>query len=301
MIRSSKPISFACLLAALPLLAFCSTALGANEKGLSSASPRVLNLSKLLTVPPHPKAKNIVLEALDNSTGKIPLILKHSRAPQDDQTVLSVRMADEKSLILMHRDTVNRMNKVLSIKGQNNDALKFIDWSRAETNHQDGDGETFRYAGMLANIGYHKIDVSYLHDSPGSFLVSPKTNSILYVHSDDLASIPTNSPLLMIMNNGLNPPFGIGIINLQKAEEHMKLHCQGRGDRKPEIIPFFKGWHVAPSIGFDVVLLVEMTDAGSGRYEAIPIQFTQDNRQWHVFVPEPQRFTKITGISCWQQ
>lgn len=301
MIRSSKPISFAYLLATLSLLTFCGTALGANGKGLSIASPRVLNLSSLLAAPPHPKAKGIALETLNNNTGQIELMLRQSEVPQD--TVLSVRMADEKSLILMHRDAVNRMDKVLSIKGQNNDVFKFINWSRAETNHQDGDGETFRYAGMLANIDYHKIDVSYLHDSPGSFLVSPKTNSILYVHTgDDLASISTNPPLLMIMNNGLNPPFGIGITNLQKVEGHLELHCQGRREGSPKIIPSFKGWHIAPWIGFNVVLLVELTDAGSnGHYEAIPVQFSQNNRQWHVFVPEPQRFTKITGISCRQQ
>src|SRR5262249_57595272 len=76
--------------------------------------------------------------------------------------------------------------------------IVFTDWSVAPRRTREGDAETFIYAGTLAGSHYHRVEVRYGHDSPGSLLVNPASGKTAYVHNggNGVAAPP----------NGLPPP-----------------------------------------------------------------------------------------------
>lgn len=263
-------------------------------------NPQIIDFSRLLRTGKKLKRTYIPIERINNRTGGIELILERNPLKIGDPGILypAGKKDQEQALIRQNAQVVRRSGKDLIISTSTGSQIKFLDWSEPTTSVAEGDGESFIYAGVLRNSGFHKIDVNYEHDSPGSFLVDPSTDKILYVHGSELASISPNNQRLFIMNDGLNPPFGIIVFLLSDKGHGVELQCTGPRTGTPKIIPFFKGWHIKSYVGFDVVLIVGSEK--EGQYEAMPIRFSYENSKWHVFMPDPERQTKLTDFFCWQ-
>jgi hypothetical protein len=286
------------------LLFFSITPVVASDKDVSKASPPAVDLSQLVGAPIPKNIKEIRLEKIDNSMGIVGLMLSTYPTRQGDPGILSVDESGEKSFLATNQQIVSRTGKTLTIKRPDAEPFRFRNWERPEGHDREGDSERFSYAGPLGGSGYQKVDAYYMHDAPGSFLVNPDNGDALYVQSgEDMVSVSRDYKRLMVMNNGMNPPFGILVAGLRQQGHGIELQCQASRDkeRKPKIIPFFSGWHVEPYVGFDVVLLVQQLGFESDtRYEAVPVKFNHKDSKWHVSVPEPQRFVKSTGLTCWQ-
>lgn len=280
------------------LFAISTLVYSAEEHTLSIDDPSVINLSKF--VGQRIKIRPITLEKIDDSMGAIGLMLADQPRRWGDPEIVSPKKEnDDKILVSRYRETVSRLGKTLTIVRQNGSPLKFRDWFEAASKTREGDGASFRYAGILPKSNFHQIDVHYEHDSPGSFFVSAGSGKIMYAHTgSDLVSISKNGQKLLVMNDGLNPPFGIIVSALAEDGHGVELACSGPANKKPRIIPFFKGWHIDPYTGFNVVLLVETDEQGT--YEAIPVRFSKKNSEWHVYAPNPQRFVQLVSLSCWQ-
>jgi len=287
-------------------LAFsCGVAYGMDQTEPRGASPQAVDLSGMLSLPIEVKSIGFPIEKLDNATGSVELMLASMQLSNRAQAdVLTWDKGSDQARIAAFSRVAGRSGKTLVIERRNAEPFRFVDWSRAPRSDQDGDGEAFLYAGPLGNSGYHKVDAHYQHDAPGSFLLNPESGSVLFVSTgSDVVSFSKGRNKLVVMNDGLNPPFGILVAGLNARGHEIELRCQGAADRarNSRIIPFFTGWHSAGNLGFNLVLLVQQLDSGGApRYEAVPVRFSQNGSRWRVQVPEPERFQAGAKLTCFQ-
>ncbi len=252
----------------------------------------------------RPTSKRVTFEAIDNSMDVIDRILSSSSRRHGDLDVLSVGIRNEKLFIPANRKLVSRKGKVLAIGSPTSKLFQFRDVSAPTGFRRDGTGDIFSYAGSMGNSGYHKVDSFYGADAKGSFLVNPLNGTSLFVRSTtDLVTLSPHHRFLTVMNNGLNSPFSILVAALDQKGLTIDLQCQTHidGGVRQRIIPFFKGWQGAAGDGFDVVLLAQrLDDDPAPRFEALPMRFSFKDGEWHVLVPDPQRFARATKVVCWQ-
>jgi hypothetical protein len=206
---------------------------------------------------------------------------------------------DERRKIGQRQD-ITRSKNILTISPKAGASLKFLDRIDPPTKTSDGGGETYIYSGMLTKSGYLKVDVFYEgHDAPGSIFINPKNGKSAYAHTGaEVVSISPDDRRLLVMNDGLNPPFGIVVASLGEGGPAVELHCLTT--TRPEMVPTFKGWHSLPYIGFSVVLTVEQNVGIKLMREAMPAQFSYKNGEWRMYVSDPDRFEQSTTLGCWQ-
>jgi len=275
---------------------------GANEIFLPKSSPEAVNLSRLYATPIPSNARQLVFEQIDNRAGAIHVMLSAYPRRNEDPGMFSDGSGIEKMLIAANSKVVSRSGNTLVIQREQGEAFRFINSSTAGRPDFESDGNSFVYDGVLGNSGYLKVDAFYGSDAPSSFLINPKNGASLYIEGSDLVSVSKDSKRLMIMNNGVNPPFGILMVSLNEAGYEVVVQCKDIRYKRTgsKIIPFFTGWHINPYVGFDVVLLIQQMDSGAiPRYEALPVQFSLKNSTWQVAVPDPQRFTQSSVLACW--
>lgn len=274
---------------------------GADET-LSFDSKRVLDLSGALRESAKRKltTRPVDIDSASKQTGSVAAVLERPEVRRGDPDVMAAtaQKQGEARRIAARRGAVSRKGVLLVVESRNGEAFRFRDWTKPATQEADGDEESFVYAGMLKGTGYHKVDIHFGHDSPGSFLVHPRSGKLLFVHSeDDLASLSQDRSRLLVMNNGLNPPFGFLLATLRKDGPAVRLHCLAEGGRR--IIPSFRGWHASPAVGFDLVLVVRLEEEQE-IYEALPLRFLYLNNEWRALAPEADRLLSATGLTCWQ-
>jgi hypothetical protein len=290
-------------LASLPLCVVIAapTALCAGGS-LSFDSKRVLDLSGALRESARGKlaTRPVDIDTASKQTGSVAVVLERPEVRRGDAELMAVvaQRQGEARRIAARRGTVSRKGALLTINSRSGDAFRFQDWAKPATQEGEGDEESFVYAGVLKGTGYHKVDIHFGHDSPGSFLVHPRSGKLLFVHTeDDLASLSQDRSRLLVMNSGLNPPFGLLLAGLRKDGPAVRLHCLSEGDRR--IIPSFRGWHAGPALGFDVVLVVRQ-EGEAEAYEALPLRFLYLNNEWRALAPDADRLSAATGLTCWQ-
>ena len=133
---------------------------------------------------------------------------------------------------------------------------------------------------------------------PLKSVVKSRSGKVLFVHAeDDLASLSEDQRRLLVINNGLNPPFGLVLAALRPEGPAVRLHCLSEGGQR--IIPTFRGWHASPAVGFDLVLVVRQPGEQES-YEAMPMRFIYLNNEWRALVLDAERLQQSTGLSCWQ-
>lgn len=274
----------------------------AADDYLSFDSKRVIDLSGALTERSRLKftKRPVSIETVNRQTGSVASVLEKTEVRRGDPGVMvaGASKKDEARRIAGRRGSVSRNGKILTIASRAGAPFLFRDWVKAATSEADGDEETFIYAGMLKGIGYHKVDVHFGHDSPGTFLVHPRSGKALFVHAeDDLAALSQDQRRLLVINNGLNPPFGLVLASLRPDGPAVRLHCLSEGGQR--VIPAFRGWHASPAIGFDLVLVVRQPGEQEV-YEAMPMRFIYLNNEWRALVLDAERLQQVTGLNCWQ-
>jgi hypothetical protein len=277
---------------ALSLLVGTASVHAELSSGINFNSQNVINLSVMLGKT-H-LTESLDIEVLDDRTGVVSLMLASNAYRWGDPGVLTQKKVNEAALISNQSKWISRTGSALTISIPKKKSLRFIN-QRITTG--DGYTELYKYAGTLPQTGLHQIDVSYSNDAPGSFIINIESGRTLYVHGSDLTSISKNGKRLFVMNDGLNPPFGFLVSSLSSDAHGIEIECASTGSNNAKIIPFFKGWHVDPYIGFDMVILSKTEE---NTCEAIPIRVSQQLGKWHVSVPNPQRFAQLTKFSCWQ-
>lgn len=279
----------------------CAPAFAAEDT-LSFDSKRVLDLSGALAQGAKRKlvARPVDIDSANPQTGSVAPVLDRPEVRRGDPDVLTVvaGKSGEAQRIKARRGAVSRKGPLLTIGSRVGEPFRFRDWAQAATKDADGDEESFVYAGMLKGAGYHKVDVHFGHDSPGTFLVHPRSGKLLFVHAeDDLASLSRERNRLFVMSNGLNPPFGFLVAALRKDGPAVGLHCLA--EKEGRVVPSFRGWHASPAVGFDLVLVIRQAGDAEA-YEALPMRFLYLNNEWRALVPDAERLLQATGLNCWQ-
>ncbi|HEX7810975.1 MAG TPA: hypothetical protein VF460_03620 [Burkholderiales bacterium] len=274
----------------------------AAEEYLSFDSRRVLDLSGALSDRGRLKftTRPVSIDSVTRQTGSIASVLERAEVRRGDPGVMSANASkkDEARRMADRRSGVSRKGKVLTIASRAGAPLQFRDWVKPATSEADGDEESFIYAGRLKETGYHKVDVHFGHDSPGAFLVHSRSGKLLFAHvEDDLASLSADRSRLLVVNSGLNPPFGLILATLRQEGPAVRLHCLSEGGQR--IIPTFRGWHASPAIGFDLVLVARQPGEQEA-YEAMPMRFIYLNNEWRALVLDAERLQQATGLNCWQ-
>lgn len=289
--------------AAVSLLAVLALPHGfAADDYLSFDSKRVLDLSGALSERARTKfaIRPVSIETVTRQTGSVAPVLEKAEVRRGDPGVLAAGASkkEEARRIAGRRGSVSRNGRVLTIASRAGAPFMFRDWAKPATNEADGDEESFIYAGMLRGIGYHKVDVHFGHDSPGAFLAHPRSGKLLFVHAeDDLASLSQDQRRLLVVNNGLNPPFGLIVASLRRDGPAVQLHCLAESGQR--VIPSFRGWHASPAVGFDLVLVVRQP-GDAQIYEAMPMRFIYLNNEWRALVLDAERLQQSAGMNCWQ-
>jgi hypothetical protein len=291
----------AALVVSLVILVAGAPGFAANDY-LSFDSKRVIDLSGALTERSRLKftRRPVSIETVNRQTGSIASVLEKTEVRRGDPGVIfaGASKKDEARRIAGRKGSVSRNGKILTIASRAGTPFMFRDWVRAATSEADGDEESFVYAGLLKGIGYHKVDVHFGHDSPGTFLAHPRSGKLVFVHAeDDLAVLSQDQRRLLVINNGLNPPFGLILASLRRDGPAVQLHCLSEGGQR--VIPAFRGWHASPAIGFDLVLVVRQPGEQE-IYEAMPMRFIYLNNEWRALVLDAERLQQATGLNCWQ-
>ena len=292
----------ALVLAMVALLLATQPRTFAADEYLSFDSKRVLDLSGALSERARLKlaTRPVNIDTVSKQTGSVAPVLEKAEVRRGDPGVMFAGATKKREArrIAGSRGSVSRNGKVLTIASRAGTPFMFRDWAKPASAEADGDEESFIYAGILKEIGYHKVDVHFGHDSPGSFLVHSGSGKLLFVHAeDDLASLSQDQRHLLVLNNGLNPPFGLIVASLRSKGPAVQLHCLAEGGQR--VIPTFRGWHAAPAIGFDVVLVVRQP-GDQDIYEAMPMRFIYLNNEWRALVLDAERLQQSTGLNCWQ-
>jgi hypothetical protein len=277
-------------------------ALAAAGETISFDSKRVLDLSGALAQGAKRKlvTRPVDIDSATPQTGSVASIFDRPEVRRGDADVLGVVAGKpgEAQRIKARRGTVSRKGPLLTIESRVGEPFRFRDWVQAATKDADGDEESFIYAGTLRGADYHKVDVHFGHDSPGTFLVHPRSGRLLFVHAeDDFASLSGERNRLFVMSNGLNPPFGFLVAALRKDGPAVGLHCLA--EKEGRVVPSFRGWHAAPAVGFDLVLVVRQAGEVEA-YEALPVRFLYLNNEWRALAPDAERLLQSTGLNCWQ-
>ena len=216
----------------------------------------------------------------------------------------------EKELIADQEEVVTRTGKILIIKRYSAPPLVFKNNSRPGGMDHEGNSEKYTYAGLLGKTGYHKIEGSYMHDSTGTYLVNPHTDSTIYVQTGDHTIYLIGNKLLVV-NNSLNQPFGLVITDISEKGHKVELHCISHISNDPRLLgkfegwdnklnSEFKGWQNKPEIGFDLEVNLPAGHAVKQTKDSILMQFSFSSKQWHILVPITKQNSLSERLSCWQ-
>jgi len=294
------------------ILVLISSSCFAKDERQSKSSHSVINMSKLISYKNSKTEQrhSVTFETIKESSNINKKIMEKPTSTNIIESDLDFKA--EKTQISRQQGAVTRSGKILAIKRQSAPPFEFKDYYKLGNKNQEGDSQKYIYAGLLGSTGYHKIEVEYMHDSSGTYFVNPNVDSILYAHTSDHSAFLSESNRILIINNSINPPFGLVITRLSKAAHKIELHCISNANSESKqrsqfegwnnkINGEFKGWHESPEIGFD--LLIKLPNIGLNaehNSDVIPIQFSFYSEKWHIFVPEAKQKHLSSRLSCWQ-
>jgi hypothetical protein len=290
-------------LAAAALFALAAGSLQAREdprRGLHFDSPGVLDLAERTQAIENGSAvPATLLGAADAKAILTAAALDEARPAlrfSDDQYACdppsrACSEAGERALVDAAGSTVKREGKRLTVVPSAGAPAIFLDWTMATTKSADGDLGTHVYLGRLAGSGYHRTEVQFGHDAPGSFLVNPGNGKIAFVHNGSDIAVPAPDGLRLLTFNSMNPPLSLRVAALDASGPRLALTCTAKSDSPATAR--FKGWHDASS--FDLALL----PAGERGEEILALRLQHDAQGWHVASVDPGRVATI-AFACRQ-
>lgn len=227
--------------------------------------------------------------------------------------------------IAAHKDTVSRSGKTLtvSIPGRR---VALENYYKSGTPDEEGDSVEFIYSGTLEKTNYHKVEVEYMHDSPWMYLINSVNGSVLLANVGEHTVRRLNDRILLI-NNSLNPPFGIVLVHLSDLGHKVELVCRShRSNKSSRIIDEFEGWddklygkleswQNGPEPKFQLLVKLPKQGASASKDSLLaPLQFlnsgvsdsnvvrmevTLVSGKWHIYVPKLGGGDLSSRLSCW--
>jgi hypothetical protein len=270
------------------VLALLATAAGAAEpdRGLRFDSPQVLDLAAPAPPLPGPPLSITPLSAEDAAA-----ILVRT-ASDEAPPGLAISGDDdvaERELVAAEASRVARDGKHLRLVPAQGDAVEFVDWVQPATREADGDEETHRYLGRLEGSGYHRVEVRFGHDSPGSFLVNPASGKAAFVHEGSDVVAPSPDGLHLLTFNADNPPLSLRVAALDATGPRLELSCSAPLDDH-RAVPGLVGWSDAQS--FDLAFL-------EGDVPRTALRFSRSGEAWSIATSDPAWLAAI-GFACRQ-
>lgn len=227
------------------ILAFLCTTASAAE-GLRFNSPDVLNLSIRPAADVAGREVPIVGMSLSDAATIRGAPERGDRADRlafsaavfhcsDDDRACVKR--HEEALIAGEGKSVRRARGRLTIVPESAQPVTFVDTKVAATKIADGDATRHIYLGRIPGSGYHRIEVQFDHDSPGSFLVAGNSGKAAFVHNtDDVSALSSNGERLVVFNPD-DLPLALTVAQLG-AVPVVEMHCTA----KPTVRASFGGW-----------------------------------------------------------
>jgi hypothetical protein len=297
-LKSSCRASLLGMIALLAFSAFEAQAQG-GAQGLRFNSPTVLDLAERTQ-----KATGAVAPVTALAPAEAEKILA---APTLSEEQPSLRFSDdiygckkpskacstehERKLIGSSNGAIQRAGKRLTIVPVSAAPAIFIDWKMATTKSADGDEETHWYLGRLDGNGYHRVEVQFGQDAPGSFLLNPQSGKISFVHNGSDVVVPAADGMHLLTFNSLNTPLSIRVAALDAAGPSLELQCEV-GKDNDRVQAQFKGWHDARSFdlaienpGHGIAARVALGASGWGLATSNPAALVQIGFTCHAAVP----------------
>jgi hypothetical protein len=158
----------------------------------------------------------------------------------------------------------------------------FYTLSAATTRTREGDAETFIYAGTLPESHYHRVEVRYSHDAPGSFLVNPTTGKTAYAHNGGNVVAATPNGLRLAVCETLNAPYSLVVAALDAQGPAVEVRCRVDAGAA-RVTGAFCGWR--DNTAFEVQFTSER---GPSRVPAVAVARLArlDDGHWHLFVSD---------------
>lgn len=183
----------------------------------------------------------------------------------------------EAKLIAAADGTVRRLDKRLVIAAGAGQPASFVDYNIPESQNAEGDFETHWYLGRLPGSGYHRVEVEFGHDAPGSFLVDPHSGKAAFVHNGSDLVAPSPDGAHLVTANAENPPLSVRVAALDASGPHFALVCAApEKDHASEAV--FKGWKDANTLDF-----VFTVDVGpEGKKVPVAVRATRSGAAWTV-------------------
>jgi hypothetical protein len=210
----------------------------------------------------------------------------------------------ENALISAQKGIVTRSGRSLKIKRGTLSPIVFKD--ALPKRGDAGDDERFVYAGLLGSTGYHRVEVNYKHDVPGTYFLRTDTDAMFYVHNGEYVPLLTKNGLMIIFGNSPTPPFGIIIVNLTGSKPKIQLQCVSHSATNDDV---FEGWNnkvtsslIAwrdlPEAMFDILLDIPGKNE-INKIDGVHIRFKFDS-EWHICM-QPDDIPDVTSrLSCWR-
>jgi hypothetical protein len=263
-------------------------------RGLRFDSPQVLDMA---VVPVTSAGESVPLSTLPASEADAmfdgdnpsPVRLRYFEDGGDCAAAMDCVADAERRRVAAEAGRVVREGARLRVVAAQGEPVEFVDWSQPATPDADGDEEIHRYLGRLDGSGYHRIEVQFGHDAPGSFLVNPTTGRTAFVHEGGDVVVLAPDGLALVTFNALNPPLSLRIAALDAAGPRRVLSCAARAvEARAE--PVLVGWRDARS--FDLTV-----DFAEGEREFV--RFSREGAGWSVAASDPPRLAEI-GFECQQ-
>jgi hypothetical protein len=276
----------------LASLVFVSFTVNAADRGVRFDSPGVLDLAQR-SLRLNNAVSMTVLDAQDQKRILAEPTLDEAHATLEfSQDLFGCKAEDDKACLRKHEQSLSpsavvRSGRKLTVSTADGARSVFVDWSMPESKTADGDAETHWYLGTLTGSGYHRVEVQFGHDSPGSFLVNPQSGKIAFVHngSDIVALAPDGKHLLTF--NAENPPLSLRVAALDATGPRLVLECSAAA-HDDKTAARFKGWRDAQT--FDSVL--------TGGSASIALRAHSAGDTWNL-VSDPQGLAAL-GFTCHQ-
>jgi hypothetical protein len=250
------------------------------------AVPGVIDLSRAEAAGNAATRRDVTREALEAGTADA--ITQRPDCGTDGPWQLApldgdVRQARvfERQLLGSVGNIVRRTGGHLSITPARGSPIVFDDWSQATTRSREGDSETFVYTGTLSGSHYHRVEVRYGHDAPGSFLVNPATGMTAYAHNGSHAVAVAPGGTRLAVFDTLNAPYPLVVAALDAPGPAIEVRCRidAGGAR---VVGEFCGWQDA------AVFALRFTAApGTPGAAAVAVaRLARTERRWRLFAAE---------------
>lgn len=220
------------------------------ERGLDFDSPGVLDISArpvrlhdahdAATAPLDADVAKAILAAPVLDEGNPAALPFSSKLLGCGDEAVACMQTAEHGRIDDNRRRVARDGKQLVVTPIDGPAATFVDWVQPETKKADGDFETHYYLGRLAGSGYHRVEVQFGHDAPGSFLINPQSGKTAFVHNGgDVTALSQSGWHLADLVSSSDQVLRIAA--LDDNGPRIELQCAAAQRKKVDMR--LKGWH----------------------------------------------------------